>query len=112
MLVAKPEMVTGDMVEDVLKFKRLDGVDAALKKVRDTIFAGGNQKLQLRDQLGSASVPIQVIWGTQDKIVPSKHGQGLPGSIKVTTFDDAGHLIHMEKSAEVNEAILAFTSAS
>ncbi|HEX2529288.1 MAG TPA: acetoin dehydrogenase dihydrolipoyllysine-residue acetyltransferase subunit [Geminicoccus sp.] len=112
MLVAKPEMVTGDMVEDVLKFKRLDGVDAALKKVRDTIFAGGSQKLQLRDQLGSASVPIQVIWGTQDKIVPSKHGQGLPGSIKVTTFDDAGHLIHMEKSAEVNEAILAFTSAS
>ncbi|WP_191058109.1 acetoin dehydrogenase dihydrolipoyllysine-residue acetyltransferase subunit [Geminicoccus harenae] len=111
MLVAKPEMVTGDMVEDVLKFKRLDGVDAALKKVRDAVFAGGKQALSLRDQLGSAKVPVQVIWGTQDKIVPAKHAEGLPGSVKVTTFDDAGHLIHMEKSAEVNQAILAFAAA-
>src|SRR5919202_763129 len=31
MLVHDPGMVTGDMVEDVLKYKRLDGVDAALK---------------------------------------------------------------------------------
>jgi pyruvate dehydrogenase E2 component (dihydrolipoamide acetyltransferase) len=111
MLVAKPEMVTGDMVEDVLKFKRLDGVDAALKKVRDAVFAGGKQALSLRDQLGSVKVPVQVIWGTQDKIVPAKHGEGLPGSVKVTTFDDAGHLIHMEKAAEVNQAILAFAAA-
>ncbi|WP_159712165.1 acetoin dehydrogenase dihydrolipoyllysine-residue acetyltransferase subunit [Geminicoccus flavidas] len=111
MLVAKPEMVTGDMVEDVLKFKRLDGVDAALKKVRDAVFAGGKQALSLRDQLGSVKVPVQVIWGTQDKIVPAKHSEGLPGSVKVTTFDDAGHLIHMEKAAEVNQAILAFAAA-
>ncbi len=111
MLVAKPEMVTGDMVEDVLKFKRLDGVDAALKKIRDTVFSGGSQALSLRDKLGSTSVPIQVIWGAQDKIVPAKHGQGLPGSVKVTTFDDAGHLIHMEKAPEVNAAILAFAAA-
>jgi pyruvate dehydrogenase E2 component (dihydrolipoamide acetyltransferase) len=56
-------------------------------------------------------VPVQVIWGSQDKIVPAKHGEGLPGSVKVTVFDDAGHLIHMEKSAEVNQAVLAFAAA-
>ena len=33
MLVADPSLVTGDMVEDVLKYKRLDGVDAALKRI-------------------------------------------------------------------------------
>ena len=27
MLVANPELVTNEMVEDVLKFKRLDGVE-------------------------------------------------------------------------------------
>lgn len=112
MLVAKPEMVTGDMVEDVLKFKRLDGVDAALKKIRDAVFAGGSQKLQMRDRLGSVTVPVQVIWGSQDRIVPAGHAEGLPGSVKVTRFDDAGHLVHMEKQAEVNEAILAFTAKS
>ena len=35
MLVANPALVTRDMIEDVLKFKRIDGVDAALKKMRD-----------------------------------------------------------------------------
>ena len=106
MLVAKPEMVTGDMIEDVLKFKRLDGVDAALKKLRDTVFAGGKQAVSLRDRLGSATVPMQVIWGQQDQILPVGHADGLPDKIEVTRFADAGHLVHMEKSAEVNEAIL------
>ena len=33
MLVYNPALVTNDMVEDVLKYKRLDGVDAALNTV-------------------------------------------------------------------------------
>ena len=112
MLVVKPEMVTGEMIEDVLKFKRLDGVDAALKKLRDAVFPGGKQALSLKDRVASAKVPIQVIWGGQDKIVPAKHAEGLPSSVKTTIFDDAGHLAHMEKSAEVNDAIKAFVQAN
>ena len=41
MLVYDPALVTGDMIEDVLKYKRLDGVDAALTKVAGATFAGG-----------------------------------------------------------------------
>ena len=38
MLVYDPALVTGDMVEDVLKYKRLDGVDAALNKIAGADF--------------------------------------------------------------------------
>ena len=38
MLVYDPALVTGDMVEDVLKYKRLDGVDAALNEDRGRDF--------------------------------------------------------------------------
>ena len=38
------------MVEDVLKYKRLDGVDAALKRIAGASFAGGRQSLQLRSR--------------------------------------------------------------
>ena len=31
--------------------------------------------------------------------------EGLPGSVVVTVLDQAGHLVHMEKSAEVNAAL-------
>ncbi|MEM7026485.1 MAG: acetoin dehydrogenase dihydrolipoyllysine-residue acetyltransferase subunit, partial [Pseudomonadota bacterium] len=40
MLVADPSMVSRDMIEDVLKFKRLDGVEAALNRIIDDTFAG------------------------------------------------------------------------
>ena len=108
MLVANPDLVTGEMIEDVLKYKRLDGVDAALRTLRDAIFPGGKQGLVLKDRLAEAQVPIQVFWGGQDRIVPASHGQDLPARVQVTVFEDAGHLAHMEKAGEVNAAIEAF----
>jgi pyruvate dehydrogenase E2 component (dihydrolipoamide acetyltransferase) len=107
MLVHDPKMVTGEMIEDVLKFKRLDGVDAALKKLRDSLFAGGIQAHQLRDALDEMQVPVQVIWGSADRIVPARHGEGLPGKVKVNVLPETGHLAHMERSKEVTDLILA-----
>ncbi|MBV8590526.1 MAG: alpha/beta fold hydrolase, partial [Acetobacteraceae bacterium] len=107
MLVANPDLVTGEMIEDVLKFKRLDGVDAALKKLREAVFPSGKQALVLKDQLASLRSPVQVIWGKQDRIVPASHAENLPAAVKVSIFDDAGHLAHMEKAGETNALIEA-----
>jgi pyruvate dehydrogenase E2 component (dihydrolipoyllysine-residue acetyltransferase) len=107
MLVADPAMISREMIEDVLKFKRLDGVEAALNRIIDDSFAGGQQALELVGRLGELSVPVQVIWGRQDQIIPSSHAEGLPATIPVHVFDDAGHMVHMEKAAEVSQLIEA-----
>jgi pyruvate dehydrogenase E2 component (dihydrolipoamide acetyltransferase) len=109
MLVADPEMVSREMIEDVLKFKRLDGVEAALNRIIDGTFAGGRQALQLTGRLGELTVPVQVIWGRQDRIIPARHGEGLPATVQVHVFEDAGHMVHMEKAAEVNQLIERLT---
>ena len=96
-----------DMVEDVLKFKRLDGVDAALKKLRDALMPGGKQAGSLRDGLAGLKVPVQILWGEVDQVLPVGHSEGLPASIKVTRFAGVGHMPHMEKAAETNELIRA-----
>ena len=108
MLVADPAMVSHEMIEDVLKFKRLDGVEAALNRIIDDTFAGGQQALQLTGRLGELGVPVQVIWGRQDRVIPVGHSDGLPSRIQVRVFDDAGHMVHMEKAAEVNQLIERF----
>jgi pyruvate dehydrogenase E2 component (dihydrolipoamide acetyltransferase) len=108
MLVANPAMVSREMIEEVLKYKRLDGVDAALSRIAGEAFAGGRQALQLTGRLGELSVPLQVIWGRQDQILPVRHAEGLPAGISVTVLDGAGHLAHMEKAAEVNDKLRAF----
>ncbi len=105
MLVHDPALVTSDMVEDVLKYKRLDGVDAALNTIAGACFAGGRQSLELESRLGEIRPPVQVIWGREDRILPVAHSAGLPASIPVTVLDGAGHLVHMEKAGEVNALI-------
>jgi pyruvate dehydrogenase E2 component (dihydrolipoamide acetyltransferase) len=108
MLVADPEMVSREMIEDVLKFKRLDGVETALNRIIEGAFAGGRQALQLTGRLGELSVPVQVVWGRKDRIIPVRHTEGLPNSVRVHVLDDAGHMVHMEKAAEVNQLIERF----
>jgi pyruvate dehydrogenase E2 component (dihydrolipoamide acetyltransferase) len=105
MLVANPDMVSADMVEDVLKFKRLDGATAALNAVAEANFAGSSQKLSLRDRLKDVSVPVHVVWGGADRILPPAHAEGLPESVSVTRIPGAGHIAHMEKASEINSVI-------
>jgi pyruvate dehydrogenase E2 component (dihydrolipoamide acetyltransferase) len=106
-LVADPNLISADMVEEVLKFKRLDGSEAALRRIADANFAGGAQSALFRDALAAAELPIAVIVGEEDHIIPPTHAEGLPTRVFVTRVAGAGHLPHLEKSAEVNEAIRA-----
>jgi pyruvate dehydrogenase E2 component (dihydrolipoamide acetyltransferase) len=98
-------MVSREMIEDVLKFKRLDGVEAALNRIIEGTFAGGQQALQLTGRLGELAAPVQAIWGRQDRVIPVSHSEGLPSRVRVEVFDDAGHMVHMEKAADVNQLI-------
>jgi pyruvate dehydrogenase E2 component (dihydrolipoamide acetyltransferase) len=105
MLVADPELISRDMVEDVLRYKRLDGAEAALRAVAGAAFKGGRQAARFDDRLGELRVPVQVIWGREDRIVPAAHAANLPSSVPVHVLDGAGHMVHMEKAAEVNRLI-------
>ncbi|MEK0083558.1 acetoin dehydrogenase dihydrolipoyllysine-residue acetyltransferase subunit [Benzoatithermus flavus] len=105
MLVANPDLVTGEMIEDVLKYKRLDGVEQALKIMREALFPNGRQALVLKGQVDGVRHPVQVIWGAEDRVVPVAHAEGLPANVKVTILEGAGHLAHMEKAQEVNALI-------
>jgi pyruvate dehydrogenase E2 component (dihydrolipoamide acetyltransferase) len=100
------------MVEDVLRYKRLDGVAAALDQVARAWFPEGRQALDLRPALTALSAPVQLIWGDDDRIIPCAHGETLAGTLPVHIIDDAGHLPHMEKSGEVNRLIGRFITAA
>lgn len=105
MLVADPALVTAEMVENVVRFKRLDGATEALKAVAAANFDCDKQCHDLRARLGDVDVPVQVIWGAEDRVLPASHAEGLGDGIRVTVIAGAGHIVHMEKSAEVNRLI-------
>jgi pyruvate dehydrogenase E2 component (dihydrolipoamide acetyltransferase) len=106
LLVADPDAITSEMVDEVIKFKRLDGVGPALETLRDGLMSGGKQSANLRDHLSTLTASVQVVWGREDKILPASHAGGLPGSVAVTLYDGTGHMPHMEKATEVNALIV------
>jgi len=106
-LFHEPSFVSRDMVEDVLKYKRLDGVLAALRKLADGAFKGGKQHTVLAGRLEDLSVPVQVVWGETDKIVPASHAFVLPPARR-HVLPAAGQMVHMERPAEVNRLIAEF----
>jgi pyruvate dehydrogenase E2 component (dihydrolipoamide acetyltransferase) len=107
MLFADPSLVSRDMIDDVLKNKRLDGAPEALKAVAAANFAGGRQAVVLVDRLGDVGVPMQIIWGEKDQIIPARHATGLPPNVAIHVLPGAGHMPQMEKAAEVNRLLAA-----
>ncbi|AET94653.1 branched-chain alpha-keto acid dehydrogenase (plasmid) [Burkholderia sp. YI23] len=102
LLFANPELVSRQMLDDLLKYKRLDGVSDALTSLNAGLFAGGKQSAQPGGQLAESGKPVLVIWGAKDQIIPAAHAKNAPQGATVKVFDDAGHMSQMEKANEVN----------
>ena len=106
LLFADPELVNRQLVNDVMKFKRLDGVDEALRKIADKLFPDGRQA-DVPD-LSGVEVPMLVVWGAEDKIVPVAHAQNAPDNARVEVLDDTGHMPQMEAAGQTNRLIGEF----
>jgi pyruvate dehydrogenase E2 component (dihydrolipoamide acetyltransferase) len=109
-LLADPAMVTKDMVEDVLKSKRVDGVEEALSALRDRM-VDGRDAAALRADL--AAIPdALVIASRDDRIVGAPDESLLPPGFRVVWIEGAGHMPHLEKAGEVNGLLVAAVSGS
>lgn len=100
-LFADPGLVSRTMVDDLLKYKRLDGVDAALRALASTLFENGAQA----GVLEAAPVPTLVVWGEQDRVIPAAHAAGLGSAARVEVIPNAGHMVQMEAAGKVNALV-------
>lgn len=104
-LVADPGLISRGMINDVLKYKRLDGVDEALRRLAENLFPDGRQQTLDLSHLWQNPLPMSVIWGVSDRILPVGQADALPDRIDVHRLQGVGHMAHMEASAEVNRLI-------
>jgi pyruvate dehydrogenase E2 component (dihydrolipoamide acetyltransferase) len=103
-LFADPELVSERMLEDLLRMKRLGGVEKALRQIAGQLFPGGRlRELLLRERLTELAMPRLILWGDEDRIIPPAHATSL-GAI---TICGAGHMPQLERPAEVNRLLLA-----
>jgi len=107
-LFADSTRVSRQLVDDMLKYKRLDGVRIALRAILDHMIVDGRQAIMMRDQLQQLQIPTLILWGREDRIIPVSHSSNLPESVSVHVFEDCGHMVQMEAANDVNRIISRF----
>jgi pyruvate dehydrogenase E2 component (dihydrolipoamide acetyltransferase) len=108
LLVHDPALVSRTMVEDVLRYKRIDGVTTALEAIARAWFAGGRQAYDVLGGVAAVAAPVQVIWGRNDRIIPVAQAEAVASRLPVHILEATGHLPHMEKAGDVNRLIKRF----
>ena len=110
-LFVDESLVNLQLVNDLLNYKRMDGVEATLKALSETLISAGEQTF-LTDNIVASGIPVLVIWGKQDRIIPVSHAQNFSAAggycVEVEIFDSAGHMVQMEKAYDVNRSLLNF----
>lgn len=85
---------------------------AAFLATLHAVVGARGQRVDARDRLHLAeSVPVLIVWGARDSIIPVGHGEEahemIPGS-RLEVFEDVGHLPQVEASGRFIATLLRF----
>ncbi|MDJ0932562.1 alpha/beta fold hydrolase [Breoghania sp.] len=86
--------------------RKTPGAIEALETIVDAIIDGERQKTLPRDKLGDLPCPVKMVWGTQDRVLPTRQAHRLPGTVAAHVFERVGHMLQHEIPREVNHLIL------
>jgi pyruvate dehydrogenase E2 component (dihydrolipoamide acetyltransferase) len=110
-LFADASLVNRKLVDDVLRYKRLDGVTETLTQLAENLFANGRQQAHPAEDFQPGKTPTLVIWGEQDQVLPAAHANALGDGVTVRVVSDAGHMVQMEAAGTVNSALMEHLNA-
>lgn len=107
-LFSDESLVTRQLVDDMLKYKRLEGVEASLSAIAASAFKDGKQQTVLRGVIERLGKPVLVVWGQNDRIIPAAHAPATGGNVQTEVLEGQGHMVQMESANDVNRIIERF----
>lgn len=109
-LLAALEMMFGwrnevpeGLVSLLVAMRAVPGQVEALGAIAGRMARSGHQGVIPPDAVAALGMPVKVIWGVEDCVLPARHAEGLPGHFAVHRFPDAGHML----VEEIPEAVTA-----
>jgi pimeloyl-ACP methyl ester carboxylesterase len=99
----------------LLALKNVEARRAFLRTLRGVVDARG-QAVTALDRLYLAdAIPMLVIWGGRDPIVPAQHAEtvrGLVPSARIEVFAQAGHWPHLDEPDRFTDVLLDFVAST
>lgn len=101
-LFADDRQLTRRLVEETLRYKRLEGVPEALATLRGGLAEDGRQRVRVGDLLASLPMPLLVVWGSEDEVIPVAQAVSAFPTGRVEVLSGVGHSPHVEASDRFN----------
>jgi pyruvate dehydrogenase E2 component (dihydrolipoamide acetyltransferase) len=102
LLFAEPKAIRRDMIEAVVRYKRLDGVTDALAKIAASALREP-APVEMPSSAKALTNRALVIRGMYDSIVSAGE---IPSGVRLQTLAHSSHMPHMEEPDRVNEMLL------
>jgi pyruvate dehydrogenase E2 component (dihydrolipoamide acetyltransferase) len=105
-----PTLVQQALVEQLYQQRTQPGAREALAATADAAFGGGQQHIDLRDSLAGLNIPVLVVWGDADAVIPVAHAQEAKRAPqnRLEVFAGSGHCPHIERADAFNQLLLTF----
>jgi pimeloyl-ACP methyl ester carboxylesterase len=94
-------------VAALASLRRIEGQPAKLAEICGMIAKGGRQGEIPREALAKLAMPLTVVWGTEDPVLPYAHSANLPPAFHFVPVAGAGHMLPVEARRQVIAAIRA-----
>ncbi|TPI59313.1 acetoin dehydrogenase dihydrolipoyllysine-residue acetyltransferase subunit [Mesorhizobium sp. B3-1-7] len=96
-LVFDPGLISEAFVRSVVDQRKDDELSGALAGLAERYFCDGTQTLSIRPDLERLRIPVRIIFGMQDRIIPFAHCHSLPGRVGLHAFQQCGHMPYLEQ---------------
>ncbi|MEX0345526.1 MAG: alpha/beta fold hydrolase [Rhizobiaceae bacterium] len=88
--------VTDDTVRHMVEMRQVEGQREKLIEIAKHLHRDGKQGVIPREQLASLYMPVKILWGTQDRVLPTRQAHRLPPMFAAHIFEDTGHMLPAE----------------
>lgn len=105
-LAATDGAISEDFAKAAMKARSDPEQRAAQLDLAKTLFPDGTQTFDIRPALTRVEVPLSVIWGRGDRILPWRQAFQLPGHAALHLLPDVGHIPHIEQPETVAKLLI------
>ena len=107
---AQPGLLQQALVDQLYEQRTQPGAHEALVATASAAFDDGQQRIDLRNTLEGLNIPVLVVWGDADAVIPVAHAQEAkrtPQS-RLEVFAGSGHCPHIESAGAFNQLVQSF----
>jgi pyruvate dehydrogenase E2 component (dihydrolipoamide acetyltransferase) len=106
-----PRYILESGVEDTYRQRMEPGAQEALRTIAAANFGRSGQRTGLPPRLGQVKVPVLILWGAEDRVIPATHAQlgaqGM-GRAQVAILEGVGHVPQLEDADGFVAAVQSF----